>query len=171
MLVTEKVIGMGSVGDLSVEQMKEFVFADFACHLKQEILETEHHKQGLQNYDYFEAEYGKKITYNNKNISYQDVCFDLKEFCGRYFGLKATEVCDGGSNEVTKYRTVFEVPTEDEVYAECQRMHSELPSNYFDNLKKLVDYNRFFGVGKFPYLVFTIIRIGNQDYYFGKITR
>ena len=171
MLVTENVIGMGVVGDLGVEQMKHFVFTDFANHLKQEILETEHHKQGLQNYGYFEAEYGKKITYNNKNISYQDICYDLKEFCGHYFELKSTEVCDGGSNEVTKYRTVFEVPTEDEVHAKCEETQSNISCDYFDNLKKLVEYDRFFGAGEFPYLIFTIIRIGNQDYYFGKITR
>ena len=50
-------------------------------------------------------------------------------------------------------------------------MQSNISCDYFDNLKKLVEYDRFFGVGEFPYLIFTIIRIGNQDYYFGKITR
>lgn len=171
MLVTRKALCMGEVQDWTISKIKEHLFRVFACNLKQELLETDHHKQGLQNYSYFEAEYGKSITYNNKNISYEEIFTDLKEFCGRYFELKPKTVYDGGTNEVTRERTIFELPTEEEYYSKYGKDNCVPTEGEYEQLQKFVDYSAFFGRGEFPYMRITIIRIGNQDYYFGSLVR
>ena len=171
MLITEKVLCMRAVGDLTIAEMKEQCFRQFANYLKQELLETEHHKQGLQNYSYFEAEYAKQISYNNKNISYEEVFYDLREFCGYYYGLKPEIRTLGGSDEKTVEYLVFNIPTEEEFHKAHERNNTDPSTEEYKNLQKLESYYKFFGQGEFPYLKLTILRIGNQDYYFAKLIR
>ena len=171
MLVTEKVLYMGEVGDLTINQIKETLFHRFCINLKQEILETDHHKQGLQNYGYFESEYATKISYNNKNITYQETSYELKERCGYLLGLIPKTVYDGASNEITKERTIFELPTEEEFFKDYKEKECSLAANDYARLQKFINYSDFFGRGEFPGMMITIIRIGNQDYYFGKLIR
>ena len=171
MLVTEKVLYMGEVGDLTINQIKETLFHRFCINLKQEILETDHHKQGLQNYGYFESEYATKISYNNKNITYQETSYELKERCGYILGLVPSVTCTAASNEVTKEETIFNAPTEREYLSWYETNNSNPEQDGYEKICKLAEYNKFFGVGEFPGMMITIIRIGNQDYYFGKLIR
>lgn len=171
MLVTERVLFRGVVGDLTIDEMKELCSRKFADCLKQELLETEHHKQGLQNYSYFEQEYAKQISYNSKNISYDETFYDLRDFCGYYYGLKPEIRTLGGSDEKTVEYLVFNIPTEEEFHKAHERNNTNPSTEEYKNLQKLESYYKFFGQGEFPYLKLTIIRIGNQDYYFGKLIR
>ena len=175
MLVTEHVLYMGEVRDLTLEQIKRNCFTQFAINLKRELLENKPypHKSGLQNYEFFNKEYGKKIQYNNKNITYKEMFSDLKDFCGQFFGLiqkdfKNPPTCVGAFS-------TWEVPTKEEYDTKVKKIWEETgmytDSSEYENIKLCGNFTEFFGKGEFPFMEITLLRLGNQDYYFAQIVR
>ena len=175
MLITEAALYMGQVGDLSLDEIKTICFTQFAENLRDELLENypNPHKMGLQNYGYFNKQYGKKIQYNNKNITYKEMFSDLKDFCGQFFGLiqkdfKNPPTCVGAFS-------TWEVPTKEEYDTKVKKRWEETgmytDSSEYENIKLCGNFSEFFGKGEFPFMYITMIRLGNQDYYFATIER
>ena len=174
MLKQESVLLFDEVDNLTLSQIRHICFSHFAVRLEQELLEKTNtpDKYGTGMYKQFYDLYGKQITYNTKNISFEqlittkDSC-NLYEFCGNYFGLQPEIRCDGASNGRTTQRTIFTIPEKPHKQEQCEQPVCSQQKDY----KTLVNFSKFFGVGEFPFMSIRIVRIGNQDYFMYTISR
>lgn len=108
----------------------------------------------IRMYDTFNILKGKRISYNNKNVEYEEVKTDLYTFFKN--DLKTRESFDAEYNAVE---------TELEFDARTWLLDKNEKNPKYQNWECL------FGLGEFPHMIIKIVRIGNQKYSFYSITR
>lgn len=120
----------------------------------------------IRMYDTFNILKGKRISYNNKNVEYEEVKTDLYTFVKN--DLKTRKSFDAEYNGI------------DIDCVECNGVdiESELESDartwLLDKNGKNPKYQNWeclFGLGEFPHMIIKIVRIGNKKYSFYNITR
>lgn len=110
----------------------------------------------IRMYDTFNILKGKRISYNNKNVEYEEVKTDLYTFFKN--DLKTRESFDAEYNGI-------DIESELEFDA-CTWL---LDKN--EKKPKYQNWECLFGLGEFPHMIIKIVRIGNQKYSFYSITR
>ena len=169
MLIENTALNLQEVGDKSITQVKRECLNHFAFYLREFILSRpEPLKTGTINYQLFADYCGSKIKYNSKNIVFEETLYNSSQFspqqsCKDYYRLKRVDSC---TTPNSTYWYEFEPEPkylEDGCCAEAAEC--SVPKN------RLLEFHKFFGVGEFPYVHITVLRIGNIDHYFYSITR
>lgn len=104
----------------------------------------------------------KRITYQEKNIEYQSLETNLKEFFEKFL-----------LEEESPHRAVPECYTKEVRDFLLEKVKNDVKEDLGITLTK-PEYERYealFGLGEFPFLIVTIVRIGNRRYWFYEITR
>ena len=116
----------------------------------------------IQAYQTFNGK-GRYVTYQDKSVEYQSLETDMRQFFELY--LKRLEnnlntvVPDSYSKEISDYL--------------LQTVKNKTKEDLGLTLTK-PEYKRYeslFGLGEFPFLMITIVRIGNKRYFFYQIER
>ena len=125
----------------------------------------------IKMYDTFNVLKGKRISYNNKNVEYEEVKRDLytffnndlktrKSFDAEYNGIEY----NGVDIDCVEYNGV-DIESESEFDARTWLLDKNEKNPKYQNWECL------FGLGEFPHMIIKIVRIGNQKYSFYSITR
>jgi len=140
---------LSEVGKSSLEGMKEFCYQDFVRTLELFVQSNFFDGRcGLHNYSAFDSFCGKEISYNTKNTQYEEL------LSGTNFNLRFYKEMESGSKCVS---------------SETSNGYLKLISSVKEKEEPL--YKVLFGAGEFPFMLFTIARIGNTDYFWYSITR
>lgn len=117
---------------------------------------------GLRAYETFNGK-GRYITYQDKAVEYQSLETDIRPYFERYlqssYKNKDVVVPDAYSDDICEYL--------------LQTVKNKTKEDLGITLTK-PEYKRYeslFGLGEFPFLMITILRIGNKRYYFYQIER
>lgn len=177
MLKKETVHNFCELGDKSIDDITYDCKRDFAdkCFkivkhylsmLKQDDESLTDSLFSIRAYGTFDGK-GRRITYQNQAIEYEELKTDVKEYFKNYLerGMvheqplccqKDVEFC---SNEVCEYL--------------LQEVENEIKEDLGLTLTKpkYKRYEALFGLGEFPFMIISIVRIGNKRYYFYQITR
>ena len=181
MLVETNVLFMDELGDLTLSKVKENCYAYFAANLKHELLSKSQmeNTMGLFNYDEFVKTYGKKIQYNNKNITYTETFYDLKDYCGRFYNLQQEyELVNVGLEYKPSDGKAYKkwvCPNREEYEEKVKKAFNQkgicTDVNEYAEMQVCSHFTDYFGKGEFPFMTITLLRLGNQDYYFAQIVR
>lgn len=181
MLFETTVFNMYSVEDHALCDIKNLCLEHFAERLE-EVLTSGNEKirkfwvepGSTANYKFFQDWYGSKITYNTKNIVFEETItnnesqiWSVRDFCADYFNLElAPEAGEGSSYYQSKANS-------NSIVRNCccgeSYVGTRRPKNEAD--KAILNFYKSFGVGEFPFIVITVLRIGNKDHFFYRITR
>lgn len=177
MLLEERVFNFGEVGEKSMLDIKNECLIDFAYKLK-ELLEADEGGErhwGTWNYKYFQDSFSSKIKYNTKSIVFEETITSnnpndcsVKDTCSAVYGLEWVE---GAENHSGYFRyPKYEVAklTHPEYCCAVNKSDKEADEVTLENIRKFYE---FFGLGEFPFITITIIRLGNKDHYFYRIHR
>ena len=123
-------------------------------------------------YKHFQDFFGNKIKYNSKSIVFEetftsnpDKMWNVRQFCMDYYNLEYVEETQEHSGYFRYKSNTREVRNDDCCCAEWVGDLREEADN------KLRDFYYVFGVGEFPFITITIIRLGNKEHYFYTIHR
>ena len=174
MLIEAQVFNFREVGEKSLLDIKNECLVDFAYKLK-ELLEADKGERhwGVWNYKYFQDCFSSKIKYNTKSIVFEETIYNqepwsVKDTCMRAYGLEWVE----GTEECSGYYRYprYELPklTHPEVCTQYVTEKEEKTDIQLENVRK---FNEFFGLGEFPFIKITLIRLGNKEHYFYTIHR
>lgn len=150
----------------SIDRIKDSCVDDFMMKILKLVKQSQ--EKGISNYNVFN-QFGRNISFNNKNIEYRESFTDIKDICNLRIDTVFKDTCVGLTKEIEEYENIvkwlksdfefsFSVYNEDE---DCTEIA----------VRKTSNLNGLFGVGEFPFIVITIVRIGNKKYYFYEITR
>lgn len=168
MLKKESVHYFSELRDRSIDDIVSECKYDFArkcLEMVQEYRDSEqadYYLFGLRAYETFNAK-GRYVTYQDKSVEYQSLETDMRQFFELY--LKRLEnnlntvVPDSYSKEISDYL--------------LQTVKNKTKEDLGLTLTK-PEYKRYeslFGLGEFPFLMITIVRIGNKRYFFYQIER
>ena len=131
-------------------------------------------KGSTANYKFFQDWFGSKITYNTKNIVFEETItnnesqiWSVRDFCADYFNLMLAPQA-GDEDNYYQFREESASGNRNCCHGESY-VGSRRPKSEAD--KAILNFYKSFGVGEFPYLVITVLRIGNKDHFFYRITR
>lgn len=177
MLKKETVHNFRELGDKSIDDITYECKCDFIdkCYtLVREFLSTskDDNERNINNlfniraYNSFNDK-GRYVTYQNQGVEYEELRTDIKEYLKncleRDIKHKQSSDCKNDeefcSNEISTY--LFE-DVENEIKNDLTLTLTKL---------KFKRYEALFGLGEFPFMIITIVRIGNKRYYFYQITR
>lgn len=151
MIKTEVVHCFGVLKNETIDELVTKFVNDFEYKIYSLIPELgECLPMSIKMYDTFNVLKGKRISYNNKNIEYEEIETDLY-----------TRFKNNNSDELK----CNIVETEDEFCARIWLMNKNEKNSKYQNWECL------FGLGEFPHMIIKIVRIGNQKYSFYSITR
>ena len=163
MLIDTQALNLQEVGEKSLDEIKRDCLAHFAHCLRELILDSfEENLCSTSNYRRLNNEFAEEIKYNSKNTVFESTIYNHERFsvqdtCADMFLLKRIEAPDTSNNYSYEFwRNPFE--QKEECEAECASKER--------NIKRLLKFHQFFGIGEFPYLTIKVIRIGNIDHYF-----
>ena len=182
MLFETTVFNMYSVEDHALCDIKNLCLKHFAERLE-EVLTSGNSKfrqfwvesGSTANYKFFQDWFGSKITYNTKNIVFEETLtnnpnqlWNVRQYCADYFNLELTQETGEGSPyyQFRKGRESF--LKENGCYAEAYVGGSRPKA---EAEEAILNFYESFGVGEFPFIVITVLRIGNKDHFFYRITR
>ena len=177
MLIENVVFDFHEVGEKSLEEIKNECLVNFAVDLKIALTSTNEHyrkfwlESSIANYKIFQDSFGSKIKYNSKSIVFEETIhneldrpWSLRQTCMDYYGLEYIPATEDTS-EFYNYR-------EDGIKRTCNTCCCEFVGDKVDDYKeRLRNFYTAFGVGEFPFMTITIIRLGNKDHYFYRIHR
>lgn len=168
MLMKTSVHCFYELGDRSIDDIITECKYDFARKCLEITKENKdncppnHYIFSIQAYQTFNGK-GRYITYQDKSVEYQSLETDMRQFFERYLERLENNpdivIPDCYSNETGKYL--------------LQTIQNEVKEDLGLTLTK-PEYKRYealFGLGEFPFLLITILRIGNKRYYFYQIER
>lgn len=168
MLKKESVHYFSELHDRSIDDIISECKYDFArkcLEMVQEYRDSEqadYYLFGLRAYETFNAK-GRFITYQDKSVEYQSLETDIRTFFEQYLqrsnNSHNTVVPDSYSKEISDYL--------------LQTVKNKTKEDLGLTLTK-PEYKRYeslFGLGEFPFLMITIVRIGNKRYFFYQIER
>lgn len=174
MLLDQVVFNFNEVGEKSVLDIKNECLCHFAYRLK-DLLEADNGDStwGIWNYKTFQGNFGSKIKYNSKNIVYEETLYNdepwsVKDTCKECYGLEWVEGSENQSgyyrypNHTVPRRYHPNICTES---VKSKEYKSEIAE---ENIRRFSEY---FGLGEFPFITITMIRLGNKDHYFYRIHR
>ena len=175
MLIEAVAFNLREVGEKSIMDIKNECLCNFAYDLK-DVLEADegNSRWGTWNYKYFQDRFGSKIKFNSKNIVYEETLYNrepwsVKDTCRACYGL---EYVEGTENTSSYYRypnhTVSKM-----VHPEvcCERAGDKEEAKSELQLENVRRFSEYFGLGEFPFMTITLIRLGNVDHYFYRIHR
>mgnify|MGYP003296971525 CR=1 FL=1 len=167
MLIEKIVFNFNEVGEKSLMDIKNECMVSFAYRLKEALTSNEEKikkfwsESSMANYKIFQDLFGSKIKYNSKNIVFEEVIYNN----GRSpWNLKQT-CADSNTSAYYRYKKSRERLTCDTCCAEFVGTEREAADECLRNFYKS------FGLGEFPFMTITIIRLGNKDHYFYDIHR
>lgn len=188
MLIEKVAFNFNEVGEKSLTDIKNECLVSFAYRLQEALTSTNEKirkfwldssttyagdsKPGsIANYKIFQDLFGSKIKYNSKNIVFECTIYNndrdawsLRQTCADVYGLEWVE----GTPETSsyyRYKKSNERLTCDTCCAEFVGTEREAADECLRN------FYSAFGVGEFPFMTITIIRLGNKDHYFYDIHR
>lgn len=179
MLIEKVVFNFKEVGEKSFAEIKNECLCDFAYNLK-EALTTKNESirkfwvnSGIANYKIFNDNFGSKIRYNSKSIVFEETFhnelenpWSVRQTCMDVYGLEYVEGTENTSNYYRFKKSSYK-RTCDTCY--CETVSEKLPENISE--ENIRNFYNSFGVGEFPFITITIIRLGNKDHYFYDIHR
>ena len=192
MLIEKSVFNFHEVGEKSLDDIKHECLEHFARLLKyalisntEEIMRNfkirvdDDYKGSTLNYRAFEMLMGAHpIKFNSKNIVFEEMLnnnpgpFSVECTCADMYELEYVE----GTEETSSFYK-FNVTQYDNPKGNCTcetecSCACECPENKRPNSAEYIrNFNKAFGVGEFPFMTITIIRLGNKDHYFYNIHR
>ena len=156
-------LGDRSIDDIIVECKYDFAVKCLEIVDEYKDCETsDYYLFGLRTYETFNAK-GRFITYQDKSVEYETLDSNIREFFERYLKRLDNDqigpIPDCYSNETVKYL--------------LQKIKNTTKEDLGITLTKpeYIRYESLFGLGEFPFMIITIVRIGNKRYYFYQITR
>ena len=170
MLIETEALNLQEVGEKSLDAIKLSCLQHFAHCLRECILESNRSNLSeTYNYTKFKNLYAEDIKYNSKNVIFESVIYNngrysVQDTCADLFMLRRIEAQDTSNT----YFYEFWRNSKDDEEKDC--CEAECCSKAVD-LNRLLNFHKFFGVGEFPYITITVIRIGNVDHYFYRIHR
>lgn len=178
MLIEKVAFNFNEVGEKSLTDIKNECMVSFAYKLKEALTSNEEKirkfwsESSIANYKIFQDLFGSKIKYNSKNIVFEEVIYNndrslwnLKQTCADVYGLEWVEPVDSNTSAYYRYKKSKERLTCDTCCAEFVGTEREAADECLRNFYKS------FGLGEFPFMTITIIRLGNKDHYFYDIHR
>lgn len=188
MLIDKVVFNFHEVGEKSLEEIKAECLASFATDLKIALTSSQEHirkfwldkfvradgtetKGSIANYKIFQDLFGAKIKYNSKSIVFEETLYNHpdgpwspKRTCMEVYGLEFVPESENCSS-FYRYR-------EDGLTRKCDTCCTEFVGDKMEDSKeRLRHFYTAFGVGEFPFITITVIRLGNKDHYFYSIHR
>ena len=177
MLIEKVVFNFNEVGEKSLMDIKNECMVSFAYKLKEALTSNEEKirkfwsESSIANYKVFQDLFGSKIKYNSKNIVLEEVVYNndrslwnLKQTCADVYGLEYVEGT-AETSDYFRYKKSKGKLTCDTCCAESVGTEREAADECLRNFYKS------FGLGEFPFMTITIIRLGNKDHYFYDIHR
>lgn len=144
---------------------------------------TYNNEYNVKNYELFDSTFGKYISWNTKNEQFDTVLTNVRVECfkkanqelidseeAEYVKTVSPKSVDSKETEwekVDPYYVVEHLKRED-IMPICRKQASSLILEKYGNSTIL---ESLFGSGEFPHLIFKVVRIGSQNYYFYMITR
>lgn len=189
MLIEKAVFSFHEVGEKGLDDIRNECLNHFASHLKEVITSDNKRyrifwqdewpdnsgrmKKGcIGNYKHFRDFFGNNIKYNSKSIVFEetitnnpDKLWNVKQFCMDYYNLEYIEETEEHSGYFRYKSNNKGLKDEDCCCAEWVGGLREEAD------EKLRDFYYTFGVGEFPFITITIIRLGNKEHYFYTIHR
>ena len=175
MLIEAVVFNFSEVGEKSMLDIKNECLCHFAYDLK-ELLEADTGESTwcTWNYKFFQDKFGSKIKYNSKSIVYEETLYNnepwsVKDTCRACYGLEWVE----GSESHSGYYRFPSHPVSKMVHPKicCERVTKENETKNELADKNICRFNEYFGIGEFPFITITMVRLGNKDHYFYTIHR
>ena len=184
MLIENTVFNFHEVGEKSIEKIKNECLVSFAVNLKialtsnQESIRkfwseslTDVSKGSIANYKIFQDEFGSRIKYNSKSIVFEETLhnelrapWSVRQTCMDVYGLEYVEA--------TKDTSAYYKYRDDGLHMTCDTCCCEFVGDKREDYKeRLRHFYTAFGVGEFPFMTITLIRLGNKDHYFYRIHR
>ena len=174
MLIEQRVFNFQEVDERSIADIKNECLVHFATRLK-ELLEADkgENKWGIYNYGYFEECFSNRIKYNSKSIVFEETLYNqepwsVKDTCRAVYGLEWVEGTDECSGYYRYRKGVTEVLTHPRVCDQCACVSETKTDLQLENVR---NFDKFFGLGEFPYITIHLIRLGNKEHYFYTIHR
>lgn len=188
MLIENIVFNFHEVGEKSFEEIKNECLVSFAVDLKIALTSNETHLRqfwcdthtkndgstgegSVANYKIFQDYFGSKIKYNSKSIVFEETLYNgigrpwsPQQTCMDVYGLEYVEGT-GTTSPYYRYRRDGATRTCDTC---CMEAVGDKREDYEEKLRH---FYTSFGVGEFPYITITMIRLGNKDHYFYTIHR
>ncbi len=181
MLIENTVFNFSEVGEKSFSEIKTECLVNFASYLKEALTSNNERirkfwvendfRGSIANYKIFQDLFGSKIKYNSKSIIFEETiynnmntCWSVRKECASVYGL---EFVESSENQSSYYRF-----RKDGLKETCNTCCTEFVGTERDNAdEKLRHFYEAFGVGEFPFITITVIRLGNKDHYFYSIHR
>lgn len=188
MLIEKPVFNFHEVGEKNFEEIKNECLVSFAVDLRIALTSTDEHirkfwidtserydgkcKEGsVANYKNFQDFFGSKIKYNSKSIVFEETLYNglhkpwsPQQTCMDVYGLEYVEPTEETSGY---YRYRKNGPT-----LTCNTCCMEaVGDKREDHEERVRHFYEAFGLGEFPFITITIIRLGNKDHYFYDIHR
>lgn len=188
MLIEQTVFNFHEVDEKSFEEIKNECLVSFAVDLKIALTSNNEHLRkfwadthvnydgstsegSVANYKIFQDEFGSKIKYNSKSIVFEETLYNglskpwsPQQTCMDVYGLEYVEGTETTSSYY-RYR-------KDGLKMTCDTCCTEFVGDKREDYEeRLRHFYTSFGVGEFPYITITIIRLGNKDHYFYTIHR
>ena len=194
MLIEQRVFNFQEVDERSIADIKNECLVHFATRLK-ELLEADKGTEevqvdwdkpaankkvkvsgrnwGIHNYGYFEECFSNRIKYNTKSIVFEETLYNqepwsVKDTCRAVYGLEWVEGTDECSGYYRYRKGVTEVLTHPRVCDQCACVSETKTDLQLENVR---NFDKFFGLGEFPYMTIHLIRLGNKEHYFYTIHR
>ena len=175
MLIEAVAFNLREVGEKSIADIKNECLCNFAYDLK-EVLEADEGNStwGTWNYKYFQDRFGSKIKFNSKNIVYEEMLsnrepWSVKDTCRACYGL---EYVEGTENTSSYYRYPnHTVPKMIHPEVCCERVRDKDEAKSELQLENVRRFSEYFGLGEFPFITITLLRLGNVDHFFYRIHR
>lgn len=150
----------------SIDKIKDICVNDFMIKIYKLVKQSK--EKGTFNYDKFDR-LGRNITYNNKNIEYQETFCDILDICKLEIDNIYKDVCVCLEKEAEENKEIANWLKSN--YEYLLNLYNEEKDCSETIVKTTTNLNGLFGVGEFPFMVITIARIGNNKYYFYQIVR
>ena len=182
MLIEAVAFNLREVGEKSIMDIKNECLCSFAYDLKRYIAEMVKEAQkdgnnygwGTWMYKAFQDTYGSKISYNSKNIVYEETIYNdpkaawsVKRACEDAYGLRWVKETEESSGYYIKDKSAPRLISQNCCCEEAVGTESVQE----DYEKLLTRFHEFFGLGEFPFMTITLLRLGNVDHFFYKIHR
>ena len=189
MLIEKVAFNFNEVGEKSLTDIKNECLVSFAYRLQEALTSTDEKirkfwldssttyagdsKPGsIANYKTFQDLFGSKIKYNSKNIVFEETIYNgpteawsVRETCASVYGLEWVEPVEADCSPYYQYR-------KDNLKQTCNTCCEEFVGTKKGTAKEILrNFYSAFGVGEFPFMTITIIRLGNKDHYFYDIHR
>ena len=180
MLIEKQIFNFHEVGEKSFEEIKNECLVHFAVSLKEALISSQEHirkfwsESSIANYKIFNDLFSSMIKYNSKNIVFEEVLHNgmnkpwslqqtFMDVCGLEY-VQPTEEASG------YYKLRNDIPTL-RCDTCCMATVDEESNLSKESIKRIENFYTSFGVGEFPFMTVTLIRLGNKDHYFYNIHR